>query len=325
MNEFGFGDLLKSAVLSRKSFFELKDTNCFRLFNASGDGLDGITVDYYDGHILVQYFTREVENSIFDYLAIIGGLSSHVDAPIKSILLKNRKTVRGNQDFDELRDSRIVEGDYPEGGIAVLHNGIKANVDLIHGQSTGIFMDMYQVRADLAPYYKSGDIKSVLNLFSYTALFSVHALLNGAENAINVDLSKAVLKRARENYVLNSLKVDERDFVYGDSLEWVKIFGKKRRKFDLVIFDPPTFARNRKKKFSVRRDFPAMLNEIGKIVSENGFVLTSINSYSVPSEEYMKSHPAGWENIRFWTESADFKYSDNHYLKAGLWKPAPAV
>jgi len=321
LSELSFSDKLKKAILARSLYFEMGKNNCFRVFNAEGDGLDGLTIDFYDGHLLVQYFNKEVEDSIFDYIAVIGNQTPYFPVPVKSILLKNRKTVRGKQNFDDIRDSKIVEGDYPEEGIVVLHNGVSVKVDLVHGQSTGIFMDMGQVRADMEEKYRSGKIKSMLNLFSYTGVFSVHGLKNGVSNSINVDLSKAVLKRARGNYEINSLKVDERDFVYGDAAEWVKILAKKERKFDLVIFDPPTFARNRKKKFSVKRDYLTFLKAIAEIVNEGGFVLSSVNSYSVSKEDYFQCHPHGWELVRFWTESADFKYSANHYLKVGLWKP----
>ncbi len=322
MIETGFGELFKRALFLRKSLFSSPRTNCFRLFNASGDGLDGLTVDYYDGHVLLQYFQVEVEKNILHYVDIIAGSGeSFPGLSIKSILLKNRMPLRGDRNYGELRQSKIIEGDYPAPGITVLHNGVRVGVDLINGQSTGVFMDMSQVRTDLAGYYGEGKVESVLNLFSYTGVFSVHALLNGAKGAINVDLSKGVLRRARENYMLNSLKVDERDFVYGDAAEWIKIFSKKGKIFDLIIFDPPTFARNRKKKFSVKNDFPAFLKGIGQIVSPQGYVLSSVNSHSLKQEDYLDCHPKEWEMVRFWNESSDFKYSEKPYLKVGLWKP----
>ena len=97
----------------------------------------------------------------------------------------------------------------------------------------------------------------MLNLFSYTALFSVHAVRRGITGAVNVDLSRAVLERAKVNYGLNGLRIDERDFIYGDSLEWIRRFRKKGRTFSFVIFDPPTFSRNRQRSFSSRRDYAA--------------------------------------------------------------------
>ncbi len=322
MIERGFGDLLREAILFRKDFFHSKRANCFRLFNASGDGLDGLTIDYYDGHLLAQYFTTEVEENILHYIDIIAGMGDVIPRlSVKSILLKNRMAIHGNNNYGDIRQSKIIEGEYPHEGITLLHNGVHVRADLINGQSTGIFMDMSQVRDDMEEIYQEGEVESLLNLFSYTGVFSVHALLNGVKSAINVDLSKGVLKRARDNYVLNSLPIDERDFVYGDALEWVKIFAKQGKKFDLVIFDPPTFARNRKKKFSVKEDFSDFLNRIGEIVSNRGFVLSSVNSHSLTQGDYRSCHPKKWEIVRFWNESSDFKYSEEPYLKVGLWKP----
>jgi len=137
---------------------------------------------------------------------------------------------------DDLWKSTILEGEYPSSGIVVTQNGVKAGVDLVNGQNTGIFLDMRDIREKLRTFYKSESINRMLNLFSYTALFSVHALKNGVNNAVNIDLSRGVLNRARVNYQLNDLKVDERDFIFGDALDWTKQFSKKKSILRLCCF-----------------------------------------------------------------------------------------
>ena len=99
---------------------------------------------------------------------------------------------------------------------------------------------MREVRKDLTRYY--GSMDSMVNLFCYTALFSVHGLCNGLKKSLNIDVSKAVLKKARTNYILNDLTIDDRDFIYGDSLDWLKILNKKEQTFSMAIVDPPTFS-----------------------------------------------------------------------------------
>jgi 23S rRNA (cytosine1962-C5)-methyltransferase len=160
----------------------------------------------------------------------------------------------------------------------------------------------------------------MLNLFCYTALFSVHALASGVDSAVNVDLAKSVLLKASENYRLNNFSCDDRDFIYGDALEWIKLFNKKNKLFDFAVFDPPTFARNRKKQFSVKRDYMASLEDLDKITRKGGLILTSVNSYSVPEKEYKSYHPYSWQLVMFRNESADFVNRGNPYLKVGLWK-----
>jgi 23S rRNA (cytosine1962-C5)-methyltransferase len=178
---------------------------------------------------------------------------------------------------------------------------------------------MRDIRTELTGFYQKEKPVSMLNLFSYTGAFSVHALKNGVQRAVNVDLSKSVLRRARENYVLNSLPVDERDFVYGDSYERVKIFSRKNIHFDFAVFDPPTFSRNRGKNFSVRNDYTAFLELLGNVVP-GGFIFTSINAATLTKSEYISFHPRSWELVMFANESSDFIHRGNPYLKAGLWK-----
>jgi 23S rRNA (cytosine1962-C5)-methyltransferase len=315
-----FESLLKIAVEKRAPLFSDSRTDCFRLFNGDGDGLDGLTIDYYAGHILVQYFSDGVLSGLDNIIKNITVVSGTFPAAQKSVLVKDRRVIAGPADRNSLWKSRIVEGDYSEEmGVVVCQNNTRAKVDLVNGQNTGIFLDMREIRGKLEEFYPLSGIKSMINLFSYTGLFSAHALQNGVSHAVNVDLSKGVLKRAGINYKLNGLAVDDRDFLYGDSMEWIKIFAKKGEVFNFGVFDPPTFARNKKRNFSVRKDYYDSLKKLEKIIP-GGYLLTSINSYSVSLAEYRACHPENWELLMFSNESADFINRGNPYLKAGLWK-----
>jgi len=308
--------LFSSAIEKRRMHFEDSETDCFRIFNTSGDGIDGLTVDYYAGYILLQYFTKSAESVISKILPEIMNL---LPVPIKAILSKNRMTPSRGEIPDEQWKSVILEGDYPTDGIVVVQNGVRARVDLVNGQNTGIFLDMREIRDKLAQFYKSESLNKMLNLFSYTALFSAHALKNGVNSAVNIDLSRGVLNRAKINYELNGLKVDQRDFIYGDALDWTKQLSKKGVFFDFAVFDPPTFARNKKKNFSVKKDYTDSLQRV-ELLIDKGFILTSINSYTVTEQEYRSYHPDNWELLMFGNESSDFVYSGSPYLKVGLWK-----
>ena len=319
MNKGDFVKLFSKAIEGRLSLFDSSETDCFRLFNADGDGFDGITADYYSGYVLLQYFNAEAEENLKDALNGASSVYSSIPGGIRGILVKNRMNISG-RDYNDARRSEIVEGKYPDEGIIVSQNGIKARADLLYGQSTGVFLDMREIRSLLPEYYREYKIKSMLNLFCYTGLFSVHALASGIDSAVNVDLAKSVLARARDNYSLNNFSCDDRDFIYGDAIEWIKLFYKKKKHFDFAVFDPPTFARNRKKQFSVKRDYPSSLESLDKIIVNGGLILTSVNSYSVSEKEYKSYHPGSWQLLMFGNESADFVNRGNPYLKVGLWK-----
>jgi len=309
--------LLAKAIRKREKLFADTATNCYRLFNGDGDGVPGLTIDRYGDYILMQYFDERLASATGDILASITRVIPLLPARPLGILLKKRLKPHDTRDIASAMKSVVLEGSEPPDGYSVRQNGILASVDLVGGQSTGIFLDMREVRDRLAGYYRSSD--SMLNLFSYTGLFSVHAVRNGITGAVNVDLSRGVLERAKKNYRLNGLKVDERDFIYGDSLEWIRRFAKKRKIFTLVIFDPPTFSRNRRRTFSTKKNFQGSLDLVNGLVEE-GFVLTSVNSYSISREEYLSFHPEGWKLEFIANESSDFTHGGNPYLKAGLWR-----
>lgn len=309
--------LLNKAIQKREQLFADAATNCYRLFNGDGDGVPGLTIDWYGDYCLVQYFDDRLASATDDILKSIRRVVPMLPARPRGVLLKNRLRPDDTGDIASAMRSVVLEGSGPPEGYTVRQNGILAGVDLVGGQSTGIFLDMREVRDRLAAYYRSTDI--MLNLFSYTALFSVHAVRHGITGAVNVDLSKGVLERAKANYRLNGLKVDERDFIYGDSLEWIRRFKKKGKHFTLVIFDPPTFSRNRRRTFSTKNNFGESLDLVDALV-EGGCILTSVNSYSISREEYLSFHPEGWELEFLANESSDFVHGGNPYLKAGLWR-----
>lgn len=309
--------LLAEAFKKRRALFGDPANTCFRLFNGAGDGLDGLALDWYDGYLLAQYFKPPLFGMNGELLKGIDAAGAFLPAGPAGILLKNRMKQEGAADISAARTSSLIGGSEPPGGHTVTQNGVRAAIDLVRGQSTGIFLDMREVRDSLAPYYAPDD--TMLNLFSYTALFSVHAVRCGITGAVNVDLSRAVLERAKANYGLNGIRVDERDFIYGDSLEWMRRFRKKGRTFSFVVFDPPTFSRNRRHSFSSRRDYIASLAIIADLAS-GGHALTSVNSFSISAEEYRSYHPASWKLEFFANESSDFTRAADAYLKVGLWK-----
>jgi len=310
--------IINSALEKREKLFKDQNTNCFRIFNSAGDGFEGLIIDFYAGYILIQYFNQRAENIVNKISQlIIKFLPVFLSVPIKGILAKNRML---NSDRSATQwKSRILEGVYDKDGVVVVQNGIKARVDLLSGQNTGIFLDMRDIRDKLVSFYSAESIERMLNLFSYTAIFSIHALKNGAGNAINIDLSKGVLNKAKINYSLNDLRVDERDFIYGDAVDWIKRLNKRKELFDFIVFDPPTFARNKKGSFSVKNNYPDSLESVKSLVKDR-FILTSVNSYSVTEAEYRSFHPAQWKLLMLENEASDFIYKDKPYLKVGLWK-----
>jgi len=322
-------NFLQQSFDKRQELFLNKQNNCFRLFNGSAEKIDGLSIDYYNRYLLIQAFSVNILSNKDLYLEEIVGFYQKNIPNLKGILFKDRTNISKEKneimgkdhppiDFKKLRKSTLEYGNLPENDFYVLQNNCKIYADVVNGQSTGVFLDMREVRDKLSFFYQENQIKSLINLFSYTSVFSVHALRNNVKNTVNIDLSKSVLKRSKLNYRLNDLIIDDRDFIYGDSLNWIKRLYKQNRKFDFAIYDPPTFSKHKKKNFSVKNDYRLSLIELEKVV--NKYVLTAINSFSISKEEYFLMHPKHWELVFFEHESSDFIYKNNPYLKVGLWK-----
>jgi len=309
--------LLVGAFGRRNDLYGRDDTDCYRLFNSDGDGIGGLSIDRYGRYLLLQCFNKRagaMAASMGDALEKALGCLPFM---VEGIVMKDRKKEENCGDIATARRSVLLRGNAPPDDYRVMQNGMTVCVDLMKGQNTGVFLDMREARKALASFYIPGG--RMLNLFCYTGLFSVHALRHGMGHALNVDLSAAVLKKARENYRLNGLPLDERDFIRGDALEWIGRMKKKAALFSYAVIDPPTFARHRRRNFSVRKHFRPSLTGLSPLVPE-GLVFTAVNLHSVGYEEYLSYHPRGWKLEWFGNESSDFARSGEPYLKAGLWK-----
>lgn len=310
-------NIIEQAILRRKHLFHKSETNAFRLFNSSGDDWEGLIIDFYNGFVLLQLYDSSLYN---DYPLICEHLKkilASLTIQVNGILLKDRSKVNNPQKIAQIRKSTLVDGSLPPDNFSIRQNNIAAYVDLIHGQNTGVFLDMRRVRKTMRNYYKNGG--SLCNLFSYTGLFSIHAVKNGLQHAINVDISQTVLNRAKQNYIVNEIQYDSRDFVKMDCKQYLKKLVKQNAHYDFVIFDPPTFSRNKKQSFSVKMHYRDYLSFI-EYIAQGGLVLTTINAVSMSVRDYRSLHPNHWKLEFLEHEPEDFPYKSQPYLKAGLWK-----
>ena len=167
--------------------------------------------------------------------------------------------------------------------VVVTENGIRYVVRPGAGLSTGLFLDMREVRAWVAEHAAG---RSVLNLFAYTCAFGVAALSGGAGHVLNLDLSRSSLAWGQENYELNGLPVDERDFVYGDALDWLARFAKRNQTFGLVILDPPSFSTSKRGHFAVERDYPRLAAAAARVVAPGGILLAATNHAGIAGTRF---------------------------------------
>jgi 23S rRNA (cytosine1962-C5)-methyltransferase len=158
--------------------------------------------------------------------------------------------------------------------------GLTFSVRPAAGLSVGLFLDMREVRQWLRTVTEH---KTVLNLFAYTCALGVSAARGGAERVVNLDLSRGYLAWGRDNYALNDLPVDERDFIYGDAFDWLRRLARRDAHFELVIVDPPSFSST---PFSVVRDYPRLVTAAARVVSPEGILLAATNHAGTSDEQF---------------------------------------
>jgi 23S rRNA (cytosine1962-C5)-methyltransferase len=157
---------------------------------------------------------------------------------------------------------------------------------------TGIFLDQRQVRNELINGSAAG--KTVLNLFSYTAAFSVAAAMGGAMATTSVDLAKRSRALSLAHFEANHLDMANHQLVVMDVFDYFKYARRHHLTYDIIIIDPPSFARNKKEVFSVSKDYHKLIRQGLEILSENGLIIASTNAANMTVSQFKKQIEKGF-------------------------------
>ena len=254
--------LLETALRKREA---LKGcTNALRLVNGLGDGLKGLVLEQYDRHFVAQIFDRRW---LKEKEALIRFVKTRCDA--QYLIIKDRSDVPFSEVF---KTSVWIEGDVSK--TIVQENGLKFEVDLNDTLNSGLFLDMRRNRKLIGALARG---RKVLNCFAYTCSFGVYCRFAGALSAVNVDISPKSLSRGRTNYELNRLIASENEFIRADAVQYIKRALVKGNFFDIIILDPPSFARHEGKTFSVKKDLAQLIDSAIKILNPSGILFVSTN------------------------------------------------
>ncbi len=267
---------IKSAMKYREDFYRDETTTAFRVFNGEGDGVGGLTIDYFDGFYLVTWYSVGIYTFKND---ILEALKSSVE--YKGIYQKKRFDAKG-QYLDDTND--FVCGDKADAPIIVKENGVNFAIYLDDGAMVGVFLDQRDVRKTIRDSYAKG--KTVLNTFSYTGAFSVFAALGGAAKTTSVDLANRSRSKTEEQFTINGINVEAQDIIVEDVFNYFKYAVRKKLTFDLVVLDPPSFARSKKHTFSAGKDYVKLLKEAIQITNKGGAIVASTNASNFDMQKF---------------------------------------
>jgi 23S rRNA (cytosine1962-C5)-methyltransferase len=250
------------------------ETDAYRLINAEGDGMPGLVVDRYGRFLVFSIGTAGMEKW---RETLIGQLSDAVGA----VGIYERSEGRSRQ--LEGMSNRIgpAVGDVPA-MTEIAENGLRFEVDLIAGQKTGFFLDQRGNREIIGALSRGA---AVLNAFSYTGAFSVYAARAGAKRVVSVDASAAANEIACRNLARNGCSPEQHPILTDNCFEYLR---ETEEVFDLIILDPPAFAKSRKEVDRSARGYKEINLQAARRLCEGGMLATFSCSNPVSLELFEK-------------------------------------
>jgi len=207
----------------------------YRMIYGEADYLPGLIVDRFNDIAAIQISSAGMERFKLDVAEAI----LEVEPEIETIFEKNTGRARRREGLPEIE--RVLLG--KEKYRTITKEGKAKFIVDMRGQKTGFFLDQRENRIALEKYVKPG--MEVLDVFTYTGGFAIHAAVAGAEKVIAIDKSAQAIKQAKENAKLNGVE-DKMEFIVGSAFQEMERLIKEGRKFDIVILDPPAFVQHEK-------------------------------------------------------------------------------
>ena len=307
---------IHEAVEYRRTFADLK--SC-RLVFAESDRLPALIVDAFDDVLVLQCLALGMERFKKD---IVDALVEEMHP--RGIWERNDVPVRKLEGLEMC--TGLLYGEVPD-RVQMCENGVRFWVDVKEGQKTGFFLDQKENRAAIAPFVKD---QKVLDCFTHTGSFALHAGHYGAAEVTGVDISEFACECAAENAALNHLE-DKVHFVAANAFDLLSEQSRKGEKYDVIILDPPAFTKSRNAVDSALRGYKEINLRAMKMIREGGYLITCSCSQHVLPEMFRtmvldaaKDAKVLLRQVEFRTQGKDhpiLPYArETEYLKCGIYQ-----
>jgi 23S rRNA (cytosine1962-C5)-methyltransferase len=257
----------------------IRGTDAYRLLHGESDGLPGVVADRYGRFAVIKLYSAGLT-------PWRGAIVEALRAECGDLLGVYGRDEMPRDDDDEGTDSegRVHWGEEPPEQISIDEYGMKILVDVRRGQKTGLFLDQRENRRLVRELARGRP--EALNLFSYTGGFSVAAALGGATHVVSNDLDADALQLARATFKANGLDPADHAFAQGDAFDLLAAYKKQGRRFDLVVCDPPAFAKSQKAVEGALAGYASLNRGALSVLAPGGLLVTCSCSARVSPEQF---------------------------------------
>ncbi|MFD0862417.1 class I SAM-dependent rRNA methyltransferase [Sungkyunkwania multivorans] len=296
------------------------DTNSYRLLFGENDGFPGLIADVYKDVMVVKLYSGVWFPYLGDILPIL-----LATADCSTMVLRFSRNLQQKAIAMQLQDGMVVAGELEDEVVEFKEHGINFSANVIKGHKTGYFLDHRHNRKRVGELAKG---KTMLDVFSYAGGFSVHALAGGATAVTSLDISAQALDMAKQNAALNA-HAGEHHLMAIDAFEGLQKLIKAKKSFDIVVIDPPSFAKSAAEVQKARHSYGRLAQLGAKLVAPNGILVLASCSSRVSADDFFDICDAELQNSGRRFKSLAKTYHDiDHpvtfpegaYLKCGYYQ-----
>jgi len=252
------------------------NTNSYRLLFGENDGFPGFIADVYANVLVVKIYSEIWLPYLKDIAAML-----QKTANAKTVVLRLSRNLEQST-LHNYKNGEILFGELENEVVEFVEHNVKFSANVIKGHKTGYFLDHRANRKQVGEWSKN---KTVLDVFSYAGGFSVHALYNGAKEVTSLDISQQALEIALENGKRNNYK-GKHEIIAGDAFKELEKLIKNKTKFDVVVIDPPSFAKKATEVEVALKKYKQLANLGRQLTAKNGLLVLASCSSRVSADDF---------------------------------------
>lgn len=285
INDVWFADKLRKADKKREPLHD-SDTSGYRLVYGENDGFPGMIIDKYEHVLVMKLYTAAWIPHLHTLLPVLRQVFTY-----DHLVLRLSRSLHAQPEYlHGLYDGQLLTATPLEMPVCFLENGLKFSADVIRGHKTGFFFDHRENRQRVKTLAKN---RHVLDVFAYVGAFSLYAAAGGAKSILSVDVSQPALEAAVENFHLNqhieAVCAAHHETICDDAFRSMETLKSTKRRFDMVIIDPPAFAKSSREVDKALNAYTHMTRLAVDLVNSGGILVVASCSSRVSRDDFFRT------------------------------------